>query len=283
MFKFLFGKLLEKKDNMTFWEHADELRMRLIWSFIAITVFSVVAFFFKDIIFDQIILGPKSKDFITYKWFCKLGQLIHSDSLCIGDLKFSLINLDLGGQFRWHILISFIAGLIISFPFIAYQLWLFIKPALKPNELKYSRLMTFYITLLFIMGTLFGYYIISPLTINFLANYELSSEIHNQITIGSYISTAVILPLITGLVFELLVLVYFLTKISILSPSFLRKYRKHSFIFILILAAIITPSTDAFTMFVVALPIYLLFELSIFISKISYKGEIILDEESETV
>ncbi len=271
MFKFLFGKLVEKTDDMTFWEHADELRRRLIWSFIFLIVFSIIAFFFKEIIFDQIILAPKSSNFITYRWFCKLGQLLNTDSLCVGDLKFSLINIDLGGQFRWHIIISFVAGLIFAFPFIAWQFWLFIKPALKQEELKYSRMMVVYITLLFIAGALFGYYIISPLTINFLANYELSSQIKNQITISSYISTSVVLPLVTGLVFELPVLVFFLTKISLLSPAFLRKYRKHAAVLILIIAGIITPSTDAFTMLIVALPIYLLYEFSIFVSKVSYK------------
>lgn len=271
MFKFLFGKLVEKTDDMTFWEHADELRRRLIWSFVAVTAFSITAFFFKEIIFDQIILAPKSSNFITYRWFCKLGQLLNTDSLCVGDLKFSLINIDLGGQFRWHIIISFVTGLIFAFPFIAYQFWLFVKPALKQEELRYSRMMVVYITLLFIAGALFGYYIISPLTINFLANYELSSQIKNQITISSYISTSVVLPLVTGLVFELPVLVFFLTKISLLSPAFLRKYRKHAAVLILIIAGIITPSTDAFTMLIVALPIYLLYEFSIFVSKVSYK------------
>jgi sec-independent protein translocase protein TatC len=269
MFKFLFGKLVEKTGDMTFWEHADELRRRLIWSFLAVAAFSIAAFFFKDIIFDQIILAPKSKEFITYKWFCELGRLINTDSLCVGDLKFSLINIDLGGQFRWHIIISFVSGLILAFPIIAWQFWLFVKPALRPDELKSSRMMVLYITMLFLTGALFGYFIISPLTINFLANYELSSQIKNQITISSYISTSVILPLITGIVFELPVLVFFLTKISILSPAFLKKYRKHSAILILIIAGIITPSTDAFTMFIVALPIYLLYEFSIIVSKIS--------------
>jgi sec-independent protein translocase protein TatC len=163
-------------------------------------------------------------------------------------------------------IISIVSGIIVGFPLILFQLWLFVKPALKPNELKHSSGTMFYITALFTLGVLFGYYVILPLTINFLANYELNSQIKNQITIASYISTATWLPISTGVVFELPVLVYFLAKIGLITARFLRKNRKYSIIIILIVAGIITPSTDMFSQILVAMPLYALYEISISIA-----------------
>ncbi|MEI6854245.1 MAG: twin-arginine translocase subunit TatC, partial [Bacteroidota bacterium] len=252
--------------DQTFWDHADVLRKYLIRSILIILILSIAAFFFKDFLFNTIILGPKHPDFITYRFFCALGKYLHVDGLCFDEIPFILINIDIGGQFRWHMIISIVTGVIVGFPIILYQLWLFIKPALKPNELKYSRGMIFYITILFLLGVLFGYYIILPLTINFLANYELSSQIKNQITISSYISTTTWLPILTGLVFELPVLIYFLAKIGLITAKFLRKNRKYSIILILFIAALITPSTDMFTQLVVSVPFYALYEISISIA-----------------
>jgi len=264
--RFFYRKLAEKSEDLTFWEHAEVLRKYLFRSLIFILATSVVAFFFKHFIFDIIILGPKHSDFITYQFMCAIGKRWNLDGLCFESIPFSLINIDLAGQFRWHIIISFVAGLIVSFPFIIWQFWLFVKPALKPTEQKYSRGLIFYISALFLLGVLFGYYIIMPLTINFLANYVLSPEINNQITISSYISSVTMLPISTGIVFELPVLVYFLAKIGMLTARFLRKYRKHSIVLILLIAGIITPSTDWFTQTMVALPLYLLYEISIWIA-----------------
>jgi sec-independent protein translocase protein TatC len=266
MFKFLLSKLADKKEDASFWEHAEVLRKFIIKSIIAVVILSIAAFFFKDLIFNNIILSPKDHYFITYRVLCRLGSLLNMDSLCIGDFNFRLINLTIAGQLRWHIIISCVAGLILAFPYILYCLWDFVRPALSAKEAKSSRHMMFYAFLLFIIGLFFGYYIILPLSIYFLANYELSSQITNQITISSYISTVTILPLSIGFIFELPALVYFLSKTGIVSLSFLKKNRKYSVIIVLIVAAIITPSTDAFTMIVVALPFYLLYELSIFIT-----------------
>ncbi len=263
MLKFLLSKLAGKKEDASFWEHAEVLRSFLIKSIIAVAVLSIASFFFKDFIFNNIILGPKSKSFITYQWLCKLGRLINTDSLCVKELDFKLINLTIAGQLRWHIVISAVAGFIVALPYILFLLWRFIRPALTAREARASRFMTFYVLLLFITGLLFGYYILLPMSIYFLVNYQLSPEIVNFFTINSYISTATVLPFSTAVVFELPVLVYFLSKIGILSAAFMKKYRKHAFVVILILAAIITPSTDAFTMSLVALPFYLLFEFSI--------------------
>ena len=267
MFSFLFGFLKKKEDNPTFWTHVDALRKYLVRSIIAIFVFAIGAFVYKDFIFNKIILFPSDTRFITYRAFCKIGTLLKFDGLCFQPFQLDLVNTEIGGQFRYHLLISFVVGIIVAFPFIAWQMWLFIKPALKEKELKSSRGVIFYISGLFLFGVLFGYYLVSPLTINFLATYELSANIKNFITVGSYISILTILTLSMGIVFELPVLIYFLTKIGLLSSAFLRKYRRHAIVIIAILAAFITPSGDMFSMLLVGFPIWVLFEISIFVSR----------------
>lgn len=267
MFKLLFGFFKKKEDNLTFWGHVDLLRKYLFRSVLAIIFFAIAAFFFKDFIFNTIIMLPSDTKFVTYKVFCKIGTLINFEGLCFQPFHLDLINTEIGGQFRYHLLISAISGIIIAFPFIVWQMWLFIKPALKEKELKSSKGIIFYITTLFLTGVLFGYFLISPLTINFLATYELSANIKNFISIGSYISILTILTLSMGLVFELPVLIYFLTKIEILSSSFLKRYRRHAIVIIAVLAAFITPSGDMFSMVLVGFPIWVLFEISINISK----------------
>lgn len=252
---------------MTFWDHADVLRKYLIRSILAIIVFAVVAFCYKSFIFDTVILAPSQPSFITYRVLCKLAAWVNIPELCVTHIPMDLINIEIGGQFRYHMLISFIAGIIIAFPFIVIQFWRFIKPALTEKERHYSRGMVFYISSLFLIGVLFGYYVIAPLTINFLASYELSPMIKNNITISSYISTISVLSLSMGLVFELPVLIYFLTKINILTPVFLKKNRKYAIIIIFIVAGFITPSTDMFSQILVALPLFFLYEISIYVSK----------------
>ena len=267
MFKFLFGFLKKKEQNLTFWGHLDVLRKYLFRSIIAILVFAVIAFIYKDIIFNSIILLPSDSIFITYRALCKIGTLLNVDGLCFKSIELNLINTEIGGQFRFHLLISAISGIIIAFPFIAWQMWLFIKPALKDKEVKSSKGIIFFISSLFLIGVLFGYFIVAPLTINFLLTYELSSNIKNLISIGSYISMLSILTLAMGIVFELPVLIFFLTKIDLLSSQFLRSHRKHAIVVIAILAAFITPSGDAFSMTLVGIPIWALYEISIFVSK----------------
>ncbi|MEI7597608.1 MAG: twin-arginine translocase subunit TatC [Bacteroidota bacterium] len=267
MIKYLFSFFKQKQESTTFWEHVDDLRKYLFRSVLAIVSLSIVAFFYKDFIFNTLILSPSKIDFITYRALCKFGTFAHIDGLCFQPFKLTLVNIELGGQFRYHILISVITGIIVAFPFIAWQLWLFVKPALKESEMKYTRGLVFYISVLFLIGVLFGYFVITPLTVNFLVTYQLSAEIVNTITIGSYISNVSVLSLSMGLVFEMPVLIYFLTKIGMISSQFLRSYRRHAIVVLFILAGFITPSTDMFSQTLVALPLLMLFEVSIFISK----------------
>lgn len=275
MYRFLLSKLADKKEDASFWEHAEVLRTFIIRSLIAVSILSIAAFFFKDFIFNTIILNPKDKDFVTYRLLCRLGSLVNTDSLCIEYFDFRLINLSIAGQFRWHMVISFLTGFILAFPYILWCLWRFVRPALSADEIKHSGRIVFYILILFFLGLVFGYFIILPLSIYFLANYELSSQITNQITIDSYISTIAVIPLSTGVIFELPALIYFLAKIGLISAGFLKKYRKHSFVVILIISAIITPSTDAFTLALVTIPLYLLYEISIQVAaRIEKKNQI---------
>lgn len=267
MFKFLFGFYKKKEQDSSFWGHIDQLRIYITRSIISIIILSIVAFIYKDFIFNTIILFPSDTNFITYRAFCKIGTILNIDGLCFQPFHLNLINTELGGQFRYHILISMIVGIILAFPFIAWQMWLFLKPALTEKEIKSSKGFIFYISSLFLLGVLFGYFLVSPLTINFLANYQLSENIQNLISISSYISLLTILTLAMGIVFELPVLIYFLTKMGIISSVFLRKYRRQSIVIIAILSAFITPSGDAFSLFLVGFPIWVLFEISIFVSK----------------
>lgn len=274
MLGFLFRSLKNKADEMSFWEHVDTLRAYLMRSVLAILVFSITAFFFKSFLFDTIIMGPADTTFYTYKILCKLAAYTGINDLCVQKIHLSLINTEVAGQFRYHLLISVVAGIVTAFPIIAWQFWLFIKPALNSKELGYARGMVFYITVLFLSGVLFGYYVIAPLTINFLSNYQLSESIQNLITIGSYISMVSVLSLSMGLVFELPVLIYFLTKIGMLSPMFLRKYRKYAVLVIFIIAGFITPSTDMFSQVLVAIPLWVLYEIGIIISARVYSRQI---------
>jgi sec-independent protein translocase protein TatC len=255
-----------EEKEMTFWEHLDELRGTLWRIVIAILVTSIAAFAFKDILFDDIILAPKSKTFITYRAFCKMGEWFSMPSLCIDPSQFQLININLAGQFTSHMNISLVAGLILALPYVLWELWRFIKPGLNDQEVKSSRGAVSIISFLFILGVLFSYFIVAPLMINFLGGYAVSSSVSNQIALTSYVSSITLMTLLMGLLFELPVLVLFLTKIGIVTPKYLRKYRKHTMIGILILAGIITPSPDVFSQMVVAIPLYALFELSLAIS-----------------
>ncbi|MFH0760287.1 MAG: twin-arginine translocase subunit TatC [Bacteroidota bacterium] len=260
-------KKLKTKDanDMTFLEHLEVLRGHLLRSLLSIGVFAVVAFLLKDIIFDHILLAPKSIDFFTNRMLCKLGTLVHTDKLCINDVPINLINIDLSGQFKIHMTIAFYGGLILAAPYIFWELYRFIMPALKEKERKYSSGMVFYTSALFLIGVLFGYFMIVPLTINFLGGYNVSEQVTNQINLRSYIGTVTSLIFATGLIFELPILVYFLSKVGLVTPKFMRRYRKHAIVIILVVAGIITPP-DVFSQIMVTIPMYLLFEGSIFVS-----------------
>ncbi len=262
---------------MSFWEHLQVLRWIFIRSAIAIIVFAGVAFVYKDIIFDNIILAPKSDNFITNSFFCWLGEKLSIDYLCINNLQLKLINTTMSGQLTIHIYISLIGGVIIAFPYLLWEIFRFIKPALKSNEKKYSARFVIVTSILFLFGVLFSYFLIVPLTINFLGTYSVSDKIENYISLTSYISTVTTLSLATGLVFELPVFVFFLTKIGVIKPAFLRKHRKIIIVIILIVGAIITPP-DVFSQLMVSIPFYLLYEFSILISAMVYRKKIKKDE-----
>jgi sec-independent protein translocase protein TatC len=257
---------LKDKNELTFLEHLEELRWHIIRSAIAIIIVAIAAFIFHRIIFDVIILAPKTPEFFTNSMFCKFGNLVNVPALCINRNEFEIININMAGQFMTHILVSIIAGIIIAFPYIFFEFWIFLKPALYQKEKRAASGAVFYSSLLFILGVLFGYFIITPLSVHFLGSYRVSEQVTNQINLVSYISTVSSVTLASGLIFELPIMVYFLTKVGLLTPQWLKKYRKHSVIVILALSAIITPP-DIFSQVLVCFPLLLLYEIGIGISK----------------
>ena len=256
-----------KADNeMSFLEHLEELRWHIVRSVLSIFIVAIIAFIYRDIVFDTIILAPKNPDFLTNRLLCKLGQLVNVNALCINTHPFEIINIRMAGQFTIHIAVSLIAGIILAFPYIFWEFWKFFRPALYSSEKKHTRGAVFFSSLLFISGVLFGYYIIVPLSVNFLGSYNVSAEVTNQINLRSYIGTVASITLASGIIFQLPILSYFLTKIGLVDPHFLKKYRKHSIIVILALAAIITPP-DIFSQVLVCIPLLFLYEIGILISR----------------
>lgn len=252
---------------MSFLQHLEALRWHLVRAAAVIVVLALAWFFMKELLFDGILLAPKDPNFITYRGLCKLSdQLGLGDELCVKAIPFSLIATDISSQFTTHMWLAFLAGIITGFPYLVWELWRFIKPALHAKERKYAQGIVFYISFLFLTGIAFGYYIITPMTVNFLGTYQVSAQVQNMITLDSFISTVSTMTLITGIVFELPVVVYFMTKIGLLTARFMREYRRHAVVIILIIAAIITPTSDVTTLVMVALPLYFLYEISIFVS-----------------
>ncbi len=258
---------MSEEKEMGFLEHLEELRWRLVKSAAAIMVFAVLAFIYKDIVFDGIILAPKDNTFITYRIFCNLGHMLGlGNDLCFGSFNFTLQNLTMSGQFGTHMMVSAISGIILAFPFIFYQLWCFIRPGLKDKERKLAKGIVFYASALFFAGILFGYFVLAPLSIQFLGTYQVSQSVQNQISLDSFIDTLTSLTLLTGVVFEMPILIYFLAKLGIVSSSFLRKYRKHAFVVVLIIAAIITPP-DVISQLIVTGPLMILYEAGIIVAR----------------
>jgi sec-independent protein translocase protein TatC len=231
------------------------------------------AFIAKDFIFDYVLFGPKNTTFITYQWLCDFSKWIGLDqSFCINEMPFRIQSRTLSGQFSAHIWTSITAGFIIAFPYVIYQFWKFISPGLYDNERKAARGFIFVSSLLFFLGVLFGYFVITPLSINFLGTYSVSQEVFNDFDLSSYISLIRTSVIASGMIFELPILIYFLTKIGLVTPAFLKKYRKISLVLVLILSAIITPP-DVASQIIVAIPILVLYEVSIVISKIVVKRQ----------
>ena len=251
---------------MSFLDHLEELRWVLIKSVLAIVIGGILVFIYKNIIFDYVILAPKNANFWTNRMFCQLGEYLGTPSLCINQKPFEIISMKMAGQFNMHIWVSLIAGLVIAFPYVFYQFWSFVAPALHKKERRYANGAVFFSSALFLTGVIFGYFMIVPLTIHFLGTYSVSTEVSNKINLISYISTITSVVIASGAVFELPVVVFFLTKIGLLTPEFMKRYRKHAIVIIFIVAAIITPP-DIFSQTLVAIPLIILYEVSIFISK----------------
>ncbi len=253
----------EKEQNMTFWDHLDELRKVIFRIAIAVVSVAVIAFVNKQLLFD-IILAPHRSDFITYRALCQLGQLLHIPSICPEDFHVELINIQLSSQFVVHLSAAFYAGLVITSPYIIYQLFSFVKPALYEKERKYSTLTLIVAFILFFCGILLNYYAVFPLSFRFLGTYQVSEIVANKITLSSYMSTFTTLSIAMGAVFEIPVLAFFFAKIGLVTPKHLKKYRRHALVIILIVAAIITPP-DLFSLFLLGIPMYMLYELSIWV------------------
>ncbi|MBN2729398.1 MAG: twin-arginine translocase subunit TatC [Bacteroidales bacterium] len=255
------------EQDYSFWDHLDELRKHLLRAFIVFFILFIVLFNFRSFLFDTFLLSLLHEDFITYQWIASLGKFLNLSSISSPEIGFSLINTKLSGQFMAHISVSALVAAIISFPYLVYQLWRFIKPALYKREKKIIRTNAFIIVLLFLLGASFAFLIITPLSVLFLGNYQVSQAVTNTITLSSYLQVFSTSILLTGLMFELPVMLRILVFIGITTVEGLKKYRKHAIVAGLILSAIITPTTDPFTMLLVALPVYFLFEISIIFTR----------------
>lgn len=259
-------------DNMSFLDHLEELRWHLIRAVASIFIAATLAFIFKDFIVG-ILMAPKKMDFPTYAGLCEISKFLGMDtSFCASELPFVIENRDAAGQFSAHIWTSIYAGLVIAFPFVLYQLWSFISPGLQNNERKSSKGFIVVSSLLFFIGVSFGYYVITPLSLNFLANYNFTEEISNAWDLQSYISLVRSSALASGFVFELPIIIFFLTKVGLVTPQILRTYRKYALVAVLILSAIITPP-DIASQVIVAIPILILYQVSIYISAIVVKTQ----------
>ncbi len=255
-----------EEKEMSFLDHLEELRWHLVRSLIAIVVFAIAAFLAKHLVFHIILLGPSRVDFWTYEMLCKLSDILNSTALCIDELPFIIQSRQMTGQFAMHITSSFVIGLILAFPYAFWEIWRFIKPGLYPKERNAARGATFYVSFLFMIGVLFGYFIVTPVSINFLSNYQLDPSIQNEFDIVSYILTVITLILACGILFQLPIVIYFLTRAGLVTPQLMRTYRKHAIIVILVLGAMITPP-DPFSQILVAVPLLGLYQISILISK----------------
>lgn len=252
--------------EMTFWDHLDELRKVLFRIAFVVIVLAVIAFINKDLLFD-IVLAPQRSDFVLYRFFNRMAVEWSMPSLHLEDIQVELINIQLASQFMIHMSMSLYAGLLLASPYIIYLLFGFVSPALYEAERKTFLKIIIPAFLLFVAGILLSYYLLFPLSYRFLATYQVSEMVSNKISLSSYIGTFTMLSLLMGAAFEIPIIAYFLAKLHFITASMLTKFRKHSLVVILILAAIITPTGDAFTLFLVSLPLYLLYELSIWVVK----------------
>ena len=250
--------------EMTFFDHLEELRWHLIRSSIAVGVSAIAIFLAKGLIFDQIIFGPTKANFPTYQFGCELKEKM-GFGICIDNIPFQIVNLELAGQFLIHLKMALILGIIISIPYVFWEIWRFIKPGLYNTEVRASKVVIFFASMLFFIGVLFGYYVLMPFSVNFFGTYSVSAEVSNTFSLTNYVGFISMFVLASGILFELPMAVYFLSKMGLVTPDLMRTYRKHAFVAILLLAAIITPA-DVGTQILVTIPVYGLYEISVFIS-----------------
>lgn len=268
-FNRLSGKPSAEQEEMTFFDHIEELRWHIIRSIVAWLIAAIAIFINIDWVYDNIILAPANENFVTYGALCRFGHWLHlGDSFCMPPVKISFQVTEVNGTFTSAITIAMIGGIIAAFPYIFWELWRFIKPALSPKERKYGTGSIFYVSLCFFTGALFGYYLLAPFTFNFLASFTLgkSGVIQYRPAINDYIDSLTNLILGCGIAFELPVLTYVLAKIGLVTGAFLKKYFKFAFVIILVVAAVITPSPDWTSQFLVAIPLILLYWISIFLA-----------------
>ncbi len=256
---------MSEEKEMSFLDHLEELRWHIVRSIIAIVVFTIVGFVYAPWVFQNIIFAPAKIDFPTFRWLCSLGHFLGTDNLCFPAFPFKVQSRYMTGQFTMQILASFVLGFIISFPYVFWEIWRFIKPGLHQNEAKNSGGAVFAVSFLFLLGISFGYFILCPMMTLFFSSYSISDMIVNEFDITSYVSTFIALVFGSGLLFQLPVVVYFMTKIGLLTPKFMRTYRRHAIVIILIIGAIVTPP-DPLSQVLISLPLFMLYEISIFIS-----------------
>ena len=252
------------EEKMTFWEHVEVFRKVLFRCLAVWLVCALAAFCFKDALFS-VLFAPSQSDFVLYRGMCWLAELVNLPSLCPADFSIEFINIELASQFTTHLQVAVIMGVLVAFPYLIIQLYGFVAPALYTQEKKYSILLIFFGVLLFALGVLLNYFVIFPFAFRFLSTYQVQEIVVNQIALKSYISTLLILSLLIGILFEIPIIAYFLAKLGLIDKPLLVQYRKHAIVVLAILAAFITPTADIFTLLLVTVPLYLLYELSIHI------------------
>ncbi|WP_367773757.1 twin-arginine translocase subunit TatC [Flavobacterium sp. WC2421] len=263
----------KNQNEMSFLDHLEDLRWLLVRSTVAIIIMAFFTYFISDYLFDVVIFGPTRPSFFTYTFFCELSHSIgFADSICITEMPFIIQNTEMEGQVNVFIWICILAGFILSFPYILWEIWKFISPALYTNEKKNAKIFIFFSSLLFFLGVLFGYFVVIPMSVNFVATFTVSDVVKNQFTLDSYIGMVKTSVLASGLFFELPIIIYFLTKLGLVTPTFLRTYRKYAIVLVLIIAAIVTPP-DVVSQTIVAIPMLLIYEASIWISVFVVKNK----------
>jgi sec-independent protein translocase protein TatC len=264
LLNFLKKRDKDPKGEMSFIDHLEDLRWHLIRSVIAIVIGAVIVLVFTNQIVDGILMAPTRADFISSRWLCSFGHKIGiGDTLCFPPVDAKFLENTMTGQFISYFTLGFIGGFVIAFPYIFWEFWRFVRPALSEKELKKTRGIIFWVSFLFFLGVAFGYFILTPFMVNFYFNFKLSSQIVIMPSFSDYLENLIYTTVGIGVLFQMPLLVMLLAKIGILKASFLRKYRRHAFVIIVIAAAIITPSTDPFSLTIVTIPLYLLFEASV--------------------